>query len=160
MSQGPPEPLPPTLLIGVGNRDRGDDAVGPIIGDGVRQLGIPGLRTAVLESAVVDLSSHWSPDDRVVVVDAARPDGHPGRVTEIDAIAGGLGVPTSTSTHSIDLSGAVELARVLDRLPAELTVLAVEGESFEFGASLSPRVESSVRALVARFEGHRRQRQD
>ena len=77
----------PSLLIGVGNRDRGDDSVGPIVRDIVDELGTCGLRTLVLESSVVDLSTYWEPDDRVVVVDAAQPQGRPGRIGEYDGLA-------------------------------------------------------------------------
>ena len=142
----------PTVLIGVGNRDRGDDAVGPIVCDLIGDLGVPGLRTVVIESAVVDLSAFWGPDDRVMIVDAAQPDDRPGRVIEYDANAGRFAIPASMSTHSIDVSGAVELARVTNRLPAELTMVAIEGKSYEFGAPLSAPVEKSVGELVARFE--------
>lgn len=144
--------LRPTVLIGVGNRDRGDDAVGPIVCDLVGDLGIAGLRVVVVESAVVDLSTHWAADDRVVIVDAAQPDGDPGRIIEYDSSAGRFAIPASMSTHSIDVTGAVELARVMNRLPAELTVVAIEGASFDFGAALSAPVELSVGQVVARFE--------
>jgi hypothetical protein len=37
------------LVIGVGNRDRGDDAVGPVVCDLVRAADIAGVDTLVLE---------------------------------------------------------------------------------------------------------------
>lgn len=141
----------PTLLIGVGNRDRGDDAVGPIVCDLVGEIGVTSVRTVVLESAVVDLSTYWEPDDRAVVVDAARPNGRPGRITEFDAATERFAIPPTMSTHSIDLAGAVELARAMNRLPARLTIVAIEGESFEFGSTLSAPVRASAAVFLERF---------
>lgn len=138
----------PSLLIGVGNRDRGDDAVGPIVCDIVDGLETPGLRTVVLESSVVDLSTYWEPDDRVVVVDAASPRGRPGRIVEYDGLADRFVVPATTSTHSFDVAGAIELARVMDRLPAALRIVAVEAESFEFGAAPTPCVQDAIGEVV------------
>ncbi len=138
----------PSLLIGVGNRDRGDDSVGPIVCDIVDELGTCGLRTLVLESSVVDLSTYWEPDDRVVVVDAAQPQGRPGRIVEYDGLADRFVVPATMSTHSFDVSGAIELARAMNRLPASLTIVAVEAESFEFGAAPTPCVQDAIGVVV------------
>ena len=137
------------VLIGVGNRNRGDDAAGPAVCDLVAELAPDRMRTVVLESSVIDLPDHWFDDDRVVIVDAGRPDGHPGRVREFDGLDDRLVVPGSMSTHTIDVGGAIELARVLGRLPAALTVIAIEGESFDFGAPLTASVRDSVEEVAS-----------
>ncbi len=93
------------LVIGVGNRDRGDDAVGPIVCDLVGGLGLPHIATLVFEGSVLDLPLHWEPDDRVVIVDAAAPAGRPGRITEVDGLETRLIVPDAVSTHTIDVGG-------------------------------------------------------
>lgn len=142
---------PPTVLIGVGNRDRGDDAAGPIVCDLVVSLGPGHIRTSVLESSVVDLPTYWEADDRVVIVDAAQPRGRPGRIDEYDGLAGRFAVPASVSTHSIDVAGAIELARVTGSLPAALSVVAIEGVSFDFGEPLTPAVRRSVDEIVGRL---------
>ena len=137
------------LVIGVGNRDRGDDAVGPIVCDLVEQLGIPDIDTLVFEGSVLDLPIHWSTDDRVVLVDAAEPAGQPGRISTVDGVATRLVAPGSVSTHSIDVAAAIELARVLGRLPSELSMIGIEGAEFEFGTSLTPLVQQSAERVVA-----------
>jgi hydrogenase maturation protease len=139
------------LVIGVGNRDRGDDAVGPVVCDLVAAAGPPGVDTLVFEGSVLDISMHWGPDDRVVIVDAAAPAGRPGRVTEVDALAHRLVAPSTASTHTVDVGAAVELARVLGRMPAELTIVGVEGASFEFGDVLDPTVLRAARRVTARI---------
>ena len=139
------------LVIGVGNRDRGDDAVGPVVCDLVAAAGLPGVDTRVFEGSVLDLPMHWDPDDRVVIVDAAAPTGHPGRVTDVDAVAHHLVAPSTASTHTVDVGAAVELARVLGRMPAGLSIVGIEGASFGFGDELDPAVLGAARRIVARI---------
>lgn len=140
------------VVIGVGNRDRGDDAVGPIVCDLIAERGLPGVETLVFEGSVLDLPLHWSATDRVVIVDAAEPSAEPGaepgRVTELDVLAERLLAPPSLSTHTIDVGAAIELARVLDRLPAALSIIGIEGAAFEFGAPLSPAVRHAAERVV------------
>ena len=137
------------VVIGVGNRDRGDDAVGPVVCDLLRESGPPHIDTVVFEGPMFDLSLHWEPADQVVIVDATAPDGHPGRTTWIDALDARLVAPRAVSTHVVDVSSAIELARVLDRLPAQLTIAAIEGAEFEFGAPLTPAVLRAAGRVVA-----------
>lgn len=140
---------PHLIVIGVGNRDCGDDAVGPVVCDLIAERGLPGVETLVFEGSVLDLPLHWSPADRVVIVDAAEPALDPGRVTEVDVLAERLLAPPSLSTHTIDVGAAIELARVLDRLPAALSIIGIEGVAFEFGAPLSPAVRHAAEHVVA-----------
>lgn len=142
---------PAVLVIGVGNRDRGDDAVGPVVCDLLDSARAPGVETLVFEGSVVDLSSHWGPDDRVIVVDAAAPAGRPGFVSETDGLASRLTAPAPVSTHAVDVGAAVELARAVGRLPATLRIVGIEGESFDFGDDLRPAVHRSALAVARRI---------
>lgn len=153
-------PEQPLLVIGVGNRDRGDDAVGPVVCDLLDASGVAGVRTRVLEGAVVDLPMHWQADDRVVVVDAVAPSGDAGRVVAVDAGSHRLVSPGTVSTHTVDVGAAIEIARALGRMPAALTIVGIEGAVFEFGTGLSApvaaaaeRVAASIRAEVTRRAG-------
>lgn len=139
------------IVVGVGNRDRGDDAAGPVVCDLLRAAGTPGIETVVLEGSVVDLPMHWGPDDDVVIVDAAAPDGEPGRTTDVDALTDRLIAPSTLSTHSVDVGAAVELARAMGRLPATLMIVGIEGGSFEFGDELGPEVRRAVGRVATRI---------
>ena len=139
------------LLIGVGNRDRGDDAVGPIVCDLVREACVPGVEIVVFEGAMVDLALHWETTDHVVIVDAAAPTGAPARTSRIDALTTPLDAPGAVSTHSIDVGAAIELARVLGQMPASLTVVGVEGASFGHAAPLSSEVAQAAGRIAARI---------
>jgi hydrogenase maturation protease len=139
------------LVIGVGNRDRGDDAVGPVVCDLIAARGLPGVDTLVFEGSVLDLPMHWGSADRVVIVDAAAPRGRPGRVTDVDALVHRLVAPSTASTHTVDVGAAVELAHALGRMPAELSIVGIEGASFEFGDALDSTVLHAARRVAARI---------
>lgn len=145
------------LVIGVGNRDRGDDAVGPIVCDLLDEQRSPGIETAVYEGSVLDLALEWQPEDHVVIVDASAPADRPGRVVSVDGLAQRLKSPGVVSTHAIDVGSAIELARALDCLPAGLTIVGIEGDRFDFGTALTAEVARAVDQVVSEIIrlGHR-----
>lgn len=134
----------PLLVIGVGNRDRGDDAVGPAVIDHVRKVA-PQLQTLVAEGDLSDLVLRWTPNQDVVVVDAVRSARRPGSVTVTDALATELTTEESLlSSHGVGLAETVELARLLDRLPRSLVVVGVEAQSFGQFDPLTEDVAAAV----------------
>ncbi len=120
------------LVIGVGNRDRGDDGLGPMVIDALADRRPPeatGHETvlAVIEGDLSSLPLRWTPDHDVVIVDAMVTGRPIGSVVVIDALARSLEPTTGLlSSHGIGLADAIELARLLRRLPTSLTVVAVE----------------------------------
>ena len=70
---------------------------------------------------------------------------------QIERLTDRLAAPATLSTHAIDVGAAIELARTLDRLPAELSVIGVEGASFEFDAPLSPAVQRAAGRVATRI---------
>ena len=155
------EPAGDWLVIGVGNRDRGDDAVGPHVCDLLRARFGGRLRSVVCEGSIIDLALHWGPGDRVVVVDALPVGSNPGRTLSIDVTDDEVSAPTAVSTHEVDVSVAIELARALGRMPSELVVLGIEAERTTWCSPLSPPVaaaaEAAVDHLVARMTETREQ---
>ena len=140
---------PRPLVVGVGNRDRGDDAVGPIVADAVRSASGGAVDTEVIEGDLSDLALRWRPDQPVIVVDAMVSGRPPGTMVELDGLHGHLGRSTSglLSSHGIGLAEAVRLAGLLGRRPASLTVLAIEAASFDHFAPLSEPVAAA--AIIA-----------
>lgn len=143
------------LVIGVGNRDRGDDGVGPHVCDVLRARLDGRLRSVVCEGSIIDLALHWGPGDRVVVVDAMPPGDRPGRTVTIDVTDDGVSTPSAVSTHEVDVSVAIELARALGRMPSQLVVIGIEAEQADWCAPLSPTVaraaETAADLLVERM---------
>ena len=139
------------LVIGIGNPDCGDDAIGPIV---ARLLaGRVGPEAAVVERSgdMLGLIEDWAGRDGVVMVDAAAPATAPGTIHRIDLLRDVLPAGLSrSSTHAFGVADAVGLAGALDCLPARLIVYAVEGGRFDPGATPSPAVAAAAGAVAAR----------
>ena len=130
-------------MIGVGNAARGDDAAGLLAARAVGGIELEGDPSALLEL--------FDGLDAAVVVDAVRSGAAAGTVRRFDAAAGPLPATlrSSTSTHLVGIADAIELARVLGRLPGVLVVYAIEGERFDLGAPVSPAVAAALERVVA-----------
>jgi hydrogenase maturation protease len=137
-----------TLVIGLGNPDRGDDAVGVKV---ARRVAAERLDVRVLElddpSEALDA---WASEDTVVVADAVSSGGDPGDIHVLDAVARNLpaGSWAAGGTHALGLAAVVELGRALGRLPRRLVVVGVEAGSFDHGAPLSDAVAAAVPAAA------------
>ncbi len=158
--ESPPGAGPPaTLIIGIGNASRGDDAAGLIAARRIREALLvrpdfpdPG-RIAVLEqngegTALVAL---WEGARTVILIDAVLSGAVPGSILRLDARsqpfpAGFRG----RSTHAFGVAEAIELARALDRLPPRLIIYGIEGRSFAVGEAPSGAVEAAAWAVVER----------
>ena len=142
---GPPAEV---LVVGVGNVDRGDDGIGPIVARRVAGLRLPGVRV-VQRAEPLDLVDDCATTDVLVVVDAVR-SGRPAGalvVQEVDQRP----LPAWTGaggTHAFGLAAAVELARAMGRLPRRLVLVGVEAESFRTGAALSAPVRDAIETAV------------
>ena len=137
-----------TVVIGVGNRVMGDDAVGPIVID--RLDGRLPETVALVESVgdATHLLDTWRDARLTVVVDAVVSGGIPGSVHRID---GGAGFPSSwrsASTHLIGLVEAVDLGGAVDMLPDELVVYGIEIGKVGPGMSLSPEIDAAADQVV------------
>ncbi|TYB60198.1 hydrogenase maturation protease [Nonomuraea sp. PA05] len=132
-----------TVVIGLGNDHRGDDGAGLVAARLLRELGIPAVENG---GDPAELIEAWTDADVAVVIDAACSGEPPGVVRRFH------GVPSlphgGASSHVLSLGDAVELARVLGRMPGELVVYTVEGAAFGYGAGLSAPVSAAVAALA------------
>ncbi|GAA2208054.1 hydrogenase maturation protease [Nonomuraea monospora] len=132
-----------TVVIGLGNDYRGDDGAGLATARLLRELGVP-----VVENGgdPAELMEAWTGAEVAVVIDAACSGEPPGVVRRFRGVAS---LPHGgASSHALSLADAVELARVLGRMPGELVVYTVEGATFALGAGLSEPVSAAVAALA------------
>jgi len=153
-----------TLVIGLGNRLRGDDAVGPVVVDALQ----PELRARQIDAELLvgrfdamDLTNAWRNRAAVHVIDAFRSTEPPGSIRRI-AIGPGADLGAlrqAASTHALGLREAIGLAGTLQDLPGSLTVWGISAESFGTDQPLSPAVDQAVpelvRAVLAELSGNR-----
>jgi hydrogenase maturation protease len=143
------------LVAGIGNPDRGDDGIGPLV---VRRLAkrVPpdiAPHVAIVERTgdALALIDDWAGRDAVILVDAAAPGSAPGTIHRIDLLEDALPTDvTLSSTHAFGVADAVGLARTLGLLPRRVIVYAIEGANFDLGAPISRKVAAALNEVVAR----------
>jgi hydrogenase maturation protease len=136
-------------VIGLGNRLRGDDAVGPLVVDRLVSRSLPGGVEAAESGgdpfALLDLIAGCG---RAVIVDAAELGGATGEVR----VLRGDSIPAEfrmhTSLHSVGLQDVIALARRMG-VSTELTLVAVQVGSCGFNQPLSPEVSRAIPEITS-----------
>jgi len=144
------------LVIGLGNRLRRDDAAGLELARALRdRAGEAGIAVREHEGETLGLLEEWEGAEAVVLVDAVSSGAAPGTLRRMDGSV--EPIPThfrsSSSTHAVGLSDAIELARALGRLPARVVVFGIEGRYFDAGCGLSEDVRAAIAPLAERVLG-------
>ena len=139
------------LVIGIGNIDRGDDGVGIVAARELRERLGDCAVVRECRGEATELIEAWRGARDVILIDAISSADPPGTISRIDLKNGQL--PPSaigSSTHGLGLAQAVELARVLERLPGSLILYGVAAGQFQLGCGLSPAVNRAVVDIVER----------
>ncbi len=107
------------------------------------------LRLVDLGTDALALVDELAPDDRCVVVDAARMGLEPGQVAAFTPDQARLRIRgDGLSLHGLGLAEAFALAERLGRLPARLLVVGVEPAQVAPGTGLSDAVAAAVPRVV------------
>ncbi len=137
------------LVIGCGHPDCGDDAAGLLVVRRLRQLGVEALEAS---GETASLMALWEGTSDVLVVDAMLTGLPPGSVRLFEPAETPLvREALRCSTHGFGVAEAVELARVLERLPPRLRILGIEGRRFAPGTAPSPEVLEAVETAAQRI---------
>lgn len=147
------------LVIGVGNRYRGDDGAGVAV---ARRISDLHLRDVVVREETGEGSSlveAWANASNVIIVDAASSGSTAGTIHRFNA--SNQSIPTGFlhySSHAFGVAEAIEVARALSTLPQQLVVFGIEGARFSTGVGLSPEVELAAddvaSSIVREFHSH------
>lgn len=138
------------LVLGVGNEYRGDDAVGILLCRRLAEQAQPQFAVAEHNGEGVALLHMWQGAELVIVIDAVQSGAHAGKIFRFDVAM--QTIPTQFfhySTHAFSLAEAIELGRILNRLPRHLIVYGIEGENFTAGAPLSAAVAQAMPEVLA-----------
>jgi hydrogenase maturation protease len=139
------------LVIGIGNGFRSDDGAGLVAARRLKEQSSSSFRVLEHNGEGADLMESWEGADAVFLLDAVRSGAPPGTVHRWDA--GLRHLPAAAfhgSTHAFSLAEAIEMARVLGRLPQHVVVYGIEGRNFKAGTRLSSEVQGGVSRLVRR----------
>ncbi len=131
-------------ILGLGNRHRGDDALGLLVAERLRDQELPaGVCAETAPEDPVRLLDTLARFQAVVFVDAADMGGAPGEVRVLRNPAEWESVWLPASTHGFGLQQVVALARRLGRCPP-VRLVAVQAGSWEPLGPLSPQVATRL----------------
>lgn len=133
-----------TLVIGVGNEDRGDDGAGVAVAKAIQKSRLPGVMIRLESGEGLRLLAAWEGFERVILIDAVEGGSPAGAIHCLNPREQAVPSPIRSSTHAFGVAQAVAMAQRLDRLPPRLVIYGIEGRCFETGKGLSPEVEAAA----------------
>ncbi len=143
---------PDVLVLGLGNRLRGDDAAGPLLID---RLAAAGCRARLVDGGTIGLQLLPEVQDAaaLVAVDAANLGRPPGSVAVFEGAAmdRALGGRKS-SAHEVALADLVAAAALAGGLPVHRALVAVQPARCDWGLEPSEAVGAAMPQLQAAVE--------
>ena len=125
------QPVAPVLVFGWGNLSRGDDALGPLFIEQVRETWAAGSGVECLEDYQLQIEHALDlvGRQRVLFVDASLTCQPPFEVTPLRAVQ-----DASFTTHAMSPQALMQVYQQLrGEAPPPCTLLAIRGENFELG---------------------------
>jgi hydrogenase maturation protease len=141
--------FPRSLVLCVGNPDRGDDGVGRLVARLLDGRLPEDVLVAECDGGAAEVLDWIAGRDRVILVDAAVSGMPTGTVHRVDCVAGEV-LPTAgvASSHGLGVAEAIALARTLGCLPRFCVIYAVEAKRFAPGDDLSHEVTDAARQVA------------
>lgn len=140
------------VVIGVGNPQRGDDAVGRLAAQALATKLPQGICVIEMEGAATPLLDALMGATGAIVIDACMSGASAGTIHRFDVTQSVLPATIeNVSSHGFGLAAALELACVLGQLPDPCIVFAIEAAHFDYGAALSPPVAARFDDLLVRI---------
>jgi hydrogenase maturation protease len=112
----------------------------------LRELGVDALEHG---GEGLGLMASWAGSDDVILIDAVVTGAAAGAIAVWDGTLGPMAFVTrGRTTHAFGVAEAVELARVLGRLPRRLSIYGIEGRRFDLGCAPCAEVAEAVERLA------------
>lgn len=139
-----------TLIVGIGNRYRSDDAFGCIVADALAKQVPQGVTCSKHDGEPAGLIECWQGVENVILIDAVSSGAKTGQVFWFDLARQALPEDFNLySTHAFGVPQAVELARALGKLPPGIWFIGGEGENFDAGEELSPALLKAKETVIS-----------
>lgn len=121
------------LVIGYGNTLRRDDGVGPRVAGAVKEMQLPGVQVLAPQQLVPELAAHIARARAVIFVDAIAE-----KTERVELRELAVGPDCPDFTHAGDPSALLALVKHIYGNNPPGWILAIPGEDFAFGETLSP----------------------
>ncbi len=136
-------------VIGVGNRLRGDDAVGPLLIDALSMLPDSELELVDAGSDALGILEYFEDRRQVIIVDACSMGREPGGLVSFTPSQAELVLDQDPmSLHGLGLAEALRMGESLHMLPKDLKIIGIEPDSIQFNATLSQPVQRALTIAV------------
>ncbi|TCJ12963.1 hydrogenase maturation protease [Parasulfuritortus cantonensis] len=137
-----------TLIVGIGNPSRGDDALGPLAIERLEAMAMADVELLTDFQLQVEYALDLQDRRRVVFVDAAESGPEPYAWAEVRPEQ-----DTSYSSHELSPAAVLHTYAQLYGTPPVAHVLAVRGYRYDLGAPPSPaalaNLDQAIRRLLA-----------
>lgn len=135
----------PILVFGWGNPSRGDDALGPLFVERVEALGLPNVGCLTDFQLQVEHALDLQDRRLVLFVDASVAAEAPFAVSRLAPRP-----DAAFTTHALAPEAVMQIYTELhDEAPPPCHLLAIRGERFELGESLSPAAAEHLEKAIA-----------
>jgi hydrogenase maturation protease len=139
-----------TIIIGIGNPFRGDDGAGWAVVDQLKGKLNPSIPTSKQRGDIAELLDAFANYKVVFLIDACRSKNSQSLWQRIDFYREPLEIEShQTSTHGLNISQALALAKNLDLLPQKLIIYAIAGKCYQMCDILSPPVAKAIEEVTA-----------
>jgi hydrogenase maturation protease len=134
-------------VVCLGNPARGDDGAGHLVADLL--TGTPNIRVVKAHSAAEALHTIMTPQEKLIIVDAVERVTKVGRIHRLRDLRRLSSQGGWRSSHTMPLNEVLELAEALGVLPPKITIYGIEGDCFEPGSEMSPKVREACRGVAS-----------
>jgi hydrogenase maturation protease len=136
--------IAPTLVIGLGNPSRGDDAIGPRALDKLAALGLADVELLTDFQLQIEYALDVAGRREVVFIDASVDASEPFEFAAVTPAA-----DASATTHALSPAAVLDTCERLGCEPPPAYVLAIRGYRFDLGEPLSRQAAQNLDAAIA-----------
>ena len=138
-----------TLVVGCGNRDRGDDGAGLLAVEAARAFLDDSVDAVQAGLDLLPLLDRWARYERIVLVDAVSTGSAAGTVHHwTEASLPPFAAVQACSCHGFGVGELIALARTLECGAPDVQVIGIEGAQFAPGAAVTPEVTAALGQAV------------
>jgi len=135
------------IVVGVGNRLLGDEGVGEHIIDKLSKIPMP-THVSIINCGcdLFSLMSYLNKPRKIIVVDAIRAGGKPGKIHKFDYSELGVSQAEMHSAHQVATRDALRLLKQVypGLANCEITVIGIEPKTIELSTDLSKEVKGRI----------------
>ncbi|MES0371232.1 MAG: hydrogenase maturation protease [Mariprofundaceae bacterium] len=139
-------------VIGLGNEWSGDDAVGLIAAQKLREKNIPDIEVRVTDVPDWEMFEKLVSDDVLIFIDACDGGGEAGAIYQLhsdEIMERGV---RHCSSHGLGLSHWLSMAEVLGKKTGRILIYAIEIGDVTMGSGLSKKVENAIPKVLNMIE--------